>query len=531
MLARCANNPRDKNVNEWRVVTRLAVLAGVLSALVVAMGGLGLWGMQRAEGGMESIYEDHMEPTLVLGGIDDRLMSTRLSLAIAVHTRDASTLKSNIDAIESNLTDIDKTWKVDLQRVQSPEELHLTKAFSDAQERFFSGGLRPTLDALRASNTEDARRLLVDVGGPLFGPVRQDIQALQNYHVEQAKRTFKEAHQRNARLRRFFIAAISGAVCFSVFFGAWVVRSVNRQLGAEPAEAAELARRVAAGDLNVPINLKRGDAISLMAQLRSMQESLANLVKGVKRGAELVATASEQIAQGNLVLSQRTEEQASALEQTSASMAQLGIAVRQNLDNAKQADQLAMSASDIVTTGGEVVGQVVKTMNGINDSSKQIASIIGVIDGIAFQTNILALNAAVEAARAGEQGRGFAVVAGEVRTLAQRSSQAAREIKDLISDSVQRVDQGMALVEQAGSTMQAIVGAIKRVSNIVNEISAVSSEQSVGVAQMSTAVSQIDEVTQQNAALVEESAAATGHLKIQAQDLVRAVAVFKLAVE
>jgi methyl-accepting chemotaxis protein len=190
-----------------------------------------------------------------------------------------------------------------------------------------------------------------------------------------------------------------------------------------------------------------------------------------------------------------------------------------------------MAASDIVTTGGDVVGEVVQTMNEINDSSKQIASIIGVIDGLAFQTNILALNAAVEAARAGEQGRGFAVVAGEVRSLAQRSGQAAREIKDLISDSVQRVNQGMALVEHAGSTMQEIVVAIKRVSNIVNEISAASSEQSTGVAQISTAVSQIDEVTQQNAALVEESAAATEHLKIQAQDLVQAVAVFKLAVE
>ena len=212
-------------------------------------------------------------------------------------------------------------------------------------------------------------------------------------------------------------------------------------------------------------------------------------------------------------------------------MEQLGAAVRQNSDSATQADQLAMTASNIVTTGGEVVGQVVQTMNGINDSSKQIAGIIGIIDDLAFQTNILALNAAVEAARAGEQGRGFAVVAAEVRSLAQRSGQAAREIKALISDSVQRVDQGMALVEHAGSTMQEIVLAIKRVSNIVNEISAASLEQSIGVAQISTAVSQIDEVTQRNAALVEESAAATEHLKIQAQDLVQAVAVFKLVVE
>lgn len=518
-------------MKEWRVATRLAVLAGVLSALVVAIGGLGLWGMQRAEAGMESIYEDHMEPALVLGAIGDRLLSTRLSLAIAVHTHDAATLKSQVDAIESNIADINKTWKANLQRAQSPEEAHLTKSFSDAQERFISGGLNKTLDALRVSHTEDARRLLVDVAGPLFVLVKRDNEALQKYHVEEAKRTFVEAQERNAKLRRYFLTVISGAMCFAIVFGTWVVRSVSRQLGAEPAEAARLARRVAAGDLSVPIALKPGDATSLMAQLRSMQASLANLVEGVRQGAELVVTASEQIAQGNLDLSQRTEEQASALEQTSASMEQLGAAVRQNSDNATQADQLATTASDIVTTGGEVVGQVVQTMNGINDSSKQIASIIGIIDELAFQTNILALNAAVEAARAGEQGRGFAVVAAEVRSLAQRSSQAAKEIKDLISDSVQRVDQGMALVEHAGSTMQEIIVAIKRVSNIVNEISAASSEQSIGVAQISTAVSQIDEVTQQNAALVEESAAATEHLKMQAQDLVQAVAVFKLVVE
>jgi len=517
-------------VKEWRIATRLAILAGVLSALVVAIGGFGLWGMQRAEGGMESIYEDHMAPALMLGEISDHLMTTRLSLAIAVHTGDGVTARSQIDAIESNIADIDKTWKTYSQRVQSPEEAHLAKAFSDAQGRFISDGLRSTVNALRAGNTDGARRLLVEVTGPLFVPVKQDNLALQKYHVEAAKRTFMEAQKRNGKLRRSFIIAISGVVCFAIIFGTWVVRSVSRQLGAEPAEAARLAQRVAAGDLSVRIVLKPGDATSLMAQLRIMQESLANLVRGVRQGAELVATASEQIAQGNLDLSQRTEEQASALEETAASMEQLGAAVRQNSDNAMQADQLAMAASDVAATGGDVVGQVVQTMHGINDSSKQIASIIGVIDGLAFQTNILALNAAVEAARAGEQGRGFAVVAGEVRSLAQRSGQAAREIKGLISDSVQRVDEGVALVEHAGSTMQEIVGAIRRVSNIVNEISAASSEQSTGVAQISTAVSHIDEVTQQNAALVEESAAATEHLKMQAHELVQAVAVFKLAV-
>ncbi len=524
-------NDGEQIVNEWRVGTRMAVLAAVLSGLLAAIGGLGLWALHAEESGMESIYKDDMEPALVLGQIGDRLMATRLSLAIAVHTREAATLKSHLDAIDSNVSTIDKTWQTYLQRVQSPDEARLAKAFSDAQARFIEGGLGSTMNALRAGEAEDARHRLIDSAGPLFLSVRQGNDALQRYHVEQAKRTFLEAQDRNARLRGTLLGIICGGVCFAIVFGTWVVRSVSRQLGAEPAEAAGLARRVAAGDLSVPIVLRAGDATSLMAQLRGMQESLASVVKGVRQGAELVATASEQIARGNLDLSQRTEEQASALEQTSASMKQLGVAVQQNSDNANHANQLAAAAADIATTGGDVVDQVVQTMVLIEESSQQIGSIIGVIDGLAFQTNILALNAAVEAARAGELGRGFAVVASEVRSLAQRSGQAAKDIKDLISDSVQRVEQGTTLVRQAGSTMQEIVEAIRRVSSVVSEISVASSEQSTGVARISMVVSQMDEVTQQNAALVEESAAAAEHLERQAQDLVQTVAVFKLAVE
>jgi methyl-accepting chemotaxis protein len=241
-----------------------------------------------------------------------------------------------------------------------------------------------------------------------------------------------------------------------------------------------------------------------------------------------VATASSQIAQGNHDLSQRTEEQASALQQTAATMDELGTTVRTTADSAQQASQLALNASHTASQGGAVVGQVVDTMRGINASSRKISDIIGVIDGIAFQTNILALNAAVEAARAGEQGRGFAVVAGEVRSLAQRSAQAAREIKSLITDSVEQVDKGTALVDQAGTTMTDIVSAIGRVNDIVAEISAASHEQSLGVGQVGTAVTQMDQVTQQNAALVEESAAAAESLRQQADQLVQATAVFKL---
>jgi methyl-accepting chemotaxis protein len=270
---------------------------------------------------------------------------------------------------------------------------------------------------------------------------------------------------------------------------------------------------------------------SVLASLGAMQVSLARIVSDVRNASESIATGSAQIAMGNADLSQRTEEQASALQQAAATMDQLGTTVRNNADNANQANHLAAGASEVATKGGAVVNRVVGTMKDINDSSKRIADIIGVIDGIAFQTNILALNAAVEAARAGEQGRGFAVVAGEVRSLAQRSAVAAKEIKGLITSSVEQVENGTELVDEAGRTMGEIVRAIKRVSDIVAEISSASAEQSSGVSQVGQAVSQIDQVTQQNAALVEESAAAAESLKQQAQRMVGAVAVFKLSAQ
>jgi methyl-accepting chemotaxis protein len=307
-----------------------------------------------------------------------------------------------------------------------------------------------------------------------------------------------------------------------------IVRRQLKQLGAEPIEATRLAQSVAEGDLTTRITIKPGDNHSMMAQLLHMQQSLTGIVSKVRMGSESVATASAEIAQGNQDLSARTESQASALEETAASMEQLGSTVKQNADSARQANQLAMSASTVAVKGGEVVGQVVDTMKGINESSHRISAIISVIDGIAFQTNILALNAAVEAARAGEQGRGFAVVATEVRSLAGRSAEAAKEIKSLISASVERVEHGTTLVDQAGATMMEVVQAIKRVTDIMAEITAASNEQALGVAQIGEAVSQMDQATQQNAALVEEMAAAASSLKSLAEELVDTVSVFKL---
>jgi methyl-accepting chemotaxis protein len=315
------------------------------------------------------------------------------------------------------------------------------------------------------------------------------------------------------------------AVVVAAFLAVWITRSITGPIQ----KSLALAQAAAQGDLTLNVDMQgKDETAKLLESLKAMQGSLGKVVGGVRHNAQGVATASAEIAQGNSDLSQRTEQQASALEQTAASMEELGSTVRQNADNAKQANQLAMSASSVAVQGGEVVSQVVETMKGINDSSKRIADIISVIDSIAFQTNILALNAAVEAARAGEQGRGFAVVASEVRSLAQRSAEAAKEIKGLINTSVERVEQGTMLVDKAGATMNEIVSSIKRVTDIVGEISAASTEQSAGVGQVSQAVSQMDQATQQNAALVEQSAAAAESLKNQAQQLVQSVAVFKL---
>ena len=310
-----------------------------------------------------------------------------------------------------------------------------------------------------------------------------------------------------------------------VMSAGYVARTLRRRVALSQA----VAERTRDGDLTTPVdNTTQDEFTPLLTALREMQVALSRIVSGVRSSAESVAAASTQIAQGNLDLSGRTEQQASALQETASTMEQLGTTVRHNADNAQQASELAVSASSVAVKGGEVVGQVIQTMQGINDASRRISDIIGVIDGIAFQTNILALNAAVEAARAGEQGRGFAVVAGEVRILAQRSTEAAREIKVLIGTSVERVGQGTALVGNAGQTMNEIVTAIQRVTDIVSEISTASQEQSSGVNQVGQAITQMDKATQQNAAMVEQSTAAAENLRGQAAQLVQAMSVFKV---
>ncbi|MBT2335704.1 methyl-accepting chemotaxis protein [Variovorax paradoxus] len=325
---------------------------------------------------------------------------------------------------------------------------------------------------------------------------------------------------RNLMVGFGLVALLAGVGC-----GVWLARSIMQPLG----EAIFIAETVASGDLSKEFETERGgDFGRLLRGMGEMEDTLTDVVTRIKTSTDSIVVAAGQIAAGNQDLSARTEEQASSLEQTAASMEELTSTVKQNADNARQANQLARSASEVAVKGGNVVSQVVDTMASINASSKKIVDIIGVIDGIAFQTNILALNAAVEAARAGEQGRGFAVVASEVRNLAQRSGAAAKEIKGLIDDSVGKVDVGSALVGEAGKTMEEIVGSVKRVTDIIGEITAASHEQAQGIEQVNQAIAQMDQVTQQNAALVEEAAAAAQSLQEQAGSLSQVVATFKL---
>jgi len=349
---------------------------------------------------------------------------------------------------------------------------------------------------------------------------------------EQTQQNFKAGIARSeSNVRRALWATIITAlvVIAALIVVSWfVVRTIWQQLGGEPEYAREIARAVADGDLSMEIRVEAGDQASLLAALREMRTRLANMVAGIKTSAETIALASSEIASGNADLASRTESQAGRLENTARAMESLTETVRANAANANAANGLVVSASDIATRGGEVVGNVVTTMDDINTSSKKIVDIISVIDGIAFQTNILALNAAVEAARAGEQGRGFAVVASEVRSLAQRSATAAKEIKELIGDSVAKVNAGTALVDQAGATMEQIVSSVRKVQDIMVEISEAGQRQSEGIEQIGQAIDDMDQMTQQNSALVEEASAAAESLTDQTGQLSGALAVFKL---
>ena len=412
----------------------------------------------------------------------------------------------------------------------APEEKSLLAKVKE-QEGAAAPAIAKAIELWQGNKAEDATKVLIKEIRPVQKKWLDALAELAALEDKQSAQSATEAQSAFASARNLMFGLGIVALLFGVAAAYVITSRLLKQLGGEPDYAARIANQIASGDLAAVIDVKDSDHTSLLVAMKSMRDSLVNIVAQVREGTDTIATASGEIAAGNLDLSARTEQQASSLEKTASSMEELTATVKQNADNARQANQLAASASEVARKGGTVVSQVVETMGSINESAKKIVDIISVIDGIAFQTNILALNAAVEAARAGEQGRGFAVVAAEVRNLAQRSAAAAKEIKTLIGDSVEKVEVGSKLVGQAGTTMEEVVDSVRRVTDIMGEITAASQEQSAGIGQVNQAIIEMDSVTQQNAALVEEAASAAKSLQDQAAEVANVVSIFKLDAE
>jgi methyl-accepting chemotaxis protein len=518
----------QRRLGALRIRTQLIAGFGIVLALTLTLGGASIWVLR-------TVYHEAQELSTKWLPMVSHLAQVR-ALQLELHDLEAKHARAAdagyMDDYETSMKIVNEKMReviTKLDAYDSGEEEGKLMAAVQKTQTDYEQTRKRIVSLSRDGKQDEAKEISDGAGNMASGDV---IGAADRYSAYVFKAADQSAKDADALFQKGWIATVSIAALATLLglaLAFFITRRLVRQLGGEPAVAAQVAAAVAAGDLSSPIETRPGDEASLMAQLRNMQASLSTVVASVRQSSETLALASGEIAQGNADLSSRTEEQASSLQQTAASMEELGSTVRQNAGNAEQANKLAQQATQVAQRGGEVVNEVVETMKGINDSSRKIVDIISVIDSIAFQTNILALNAAVEAARAGEQGRGFAVVATEVRTLAHRSADAAKEIKSLISASVERVEQGSALVDRAGSTMTEVVGAIQRVTEIMGEISAASTQQSAGVSQVGEAVTRMDQTTQQNAALVEQSAAAAENLRAQAQQLVEAVAVFKLA--
>ena len=507
-----------------KIGTRLALGFGTVLLLAVAVSVVGVSRLAALNSDLGFVGSDRVPKVVQLSEIVDDVNLVARELRNSIIFRDEQKVAAAIETVLAAQARSDKVFETLAASITSEEGKRRVAAVTEARAQYMPTQHR-FIEMVRAGEKDSATGLLQTQVRPTQMAYMKALEGLKELQLELIMKSVQAGEDDYHQARTLMFLLLAAMVGLGVLLAWWITRSITGPIST----AVEVAERVAQGDLGSRIEVSSNDETGrLLTALKAMNQNLVGIVSTVRNSSDSIATGSAQIASGNADLSQRTEEQASALEETAASMEQLGSTVKQNADNARQANQLAMSASTVAIKGGEVVGQVVETMKGINDSSHKIADIISVIDGIAFQTNILALNAAVEAARAGEQGRGFAVVASEVRSLAQRSAEAAKEIKSLINASVERVAQGTLLVGQAGTTMDEVVTSIRRVTDIMGEISSASTEQSQGVSQVGEAVSQMDQVTQQNAALVEESAAAADSLRQQAQQLVSAVAVFKM---
>ncbi|EOA06757.1 methyl-accepting chemotaxis transducer transmembrane protein [Herbaspirillum frisingense GSF30] len=508
-----------------KISVRLAACFAILIGVMCLITGVGMQSLNSISKASRMVVEDRYVKISLVMEIRENVNSAARNLRNALLARNPEEATRYLDRGAANsakttqaLADVDKM-------VNTARGKELMKSINDARAAYNTP--RDKLrELIRQQKKEEATEVLFTEVIPAqdrYFEVLNEFAVFQKSLMDES--VIEGQNTTNSAIA--LMLELSGVAIILCVIAAWLVtRSITRPLN----EAVNVASAVAQGDLTVQIaDTSKDETGMLLASLKTMNQNLHRIVSEVRTGTDTINTASSEIATGNLDLSSRTEEQAGALEETASAMEELTSTVKQNADNARQANQLAATASEVAVQGGSVVGQVVQTMGEINDASRKIVDIISVIDGIAFQTNILALNAAVEAARAGEQGRGFAVVASEVRTLAQRSASAAKEIKALIDDSVARVDNGSRLVEQAGSTMSEVVASVRRVTDVVAEISAASHEQSDGIEQINQAIVQMDEVTQQNAALVEQAAAAAQSLQEQSVRLSETVGVFKLS--
>ncbi|MGK5063900.1 methyl-accepting chemotaxis protein [Janthinobacterium sp. LB3P112] len=511
------------SLTQFKIGTRLGIGFAVVLGLLVAVLLVGLYSMGQLSARTHDIVADKNVKMAAANTMSDNVRNITLAITSVV----VAPTEALVQAELAKIGEARKKYgaaKETLQKKISTDKETALMAELDAALKSGAPLNNKVIELRNAGQTEEAIAFLTQQAAPGLKRVLGALDSLLAYEAQQAAQAATDAETLSASARASMLALGSVAVLLGAFV-AWIItRSITQPINA----AVAVAETVASGDLSSHIVVNSSDETGrLLGALKAMNDSLLGVVAQVRHGTEAISTASSEIAAGNLDLSSRTEEQASSLEETASAMEELTSTVKQNADNARQANQLAKSASEVAVRGGSIVSQVVDTMGTINASSKKIVDIIGVIDGIAFQTNILALNAAVEAARAGEQGRGFAVVATEVRNLAHRSASAAKEIKELIAASVANVDTGSRLVNEAGQTMGDIVDSIVRVTDIMGEITSATHEQTIGIEQINMAIAQMDEVTQQNAALVEEAAAASQSMQEQAGELAHVVGFFK----
>ena len=504
---------------------RLIATMAFMGLMLIIGGGMGILGVQSSNNAMREIFLNQLPSTIAIDQAQILLIRARTQAARVISHPDAAGAADILKRSEGFIAESGAAWKKYLSLPQDAEEKRLSDATDAARTALIKDGVEPMLAAIKAGNKDAADTLNNEAVQNLFTKYYEKGVDLTNFQVRIAEQQYKASQDAFLVFQWIAILGVLGgliAVSISAFF---LLKAISNPLKTMLHQFDAIGQ----GDLTNHIKPGSNDEMGqLLASLDTMRQSLAQTVTVVRDGSSSIASSAQEIAAGNMDLSGRTEQQAASLEETASSMEELTATVQQNADNARQANTLALTASEIAAKGGQVVGNVVHTMSSIKESSRKIVDIIAVIDGIAFQTNILALNAAVEAARAGEQGRGFAVVATEVRNLAQRSANAAKEIKELIGDSVDKVEAGSRLVDDAGKTMSDIVVSIKGVADIMAEIAAASVEQSDGISLVNQAIAKMDEVTQQNAALVEQAAAAASSMQEQANNLNQAVGIFKV---